>query len=221
MVANHEDYPPHGQQSHQECPQFPWHRHFPRHMDNREDTFLVHEVVVYLRRFVHQSSSILEVFLSNPITNGPSPSLCSPRSPSCVGRYHQFPSFYHFLVVIATSVVRYSKDAKVNDGVMDSPSAKLSISHRVHRVLLSAKKLSAQTPSKDDANAHQRPNMCLHLEAPLCNIPIDPFPCPQLRSSYRRCPPLVAHHCMPSFISPSLGWPEFDRCLTLRPEWET
>lgn len=148
MVANHGDYPPHGQQSHQECPQFPWHRHFPRHMDNREDTFLVHEVVVYLRRFVHQSGSILEVFLSNPITNGPSPSLCSPRSPSCVGRYHQFPSFYHFSEVDATSVVRYSKDADVNDGVMDSPPAKLSISHKVHRVLLSTKKIECSNTIK-------------------------------------------------------------------------
>lgn len=45
----------------------------PTHGQYRGYTFLVYEVVVYLRRFVHHSSSILEVFLSNSIARWPFP----------------------------------------------------------------------------------------------------------------------------------------------------
>ena len=178
MVANHGDYPPHGQQSHQECPQFPCHRHFPRHMDNREDTFLVHEVVVYLRRFVHQSGSILEVFLSNPITNGPSHRCVLPAPPLALGDTINFPH---------STISRWWMQPPLFDTPRMPRSTTVSwIAHpqscqyHIRSIAFSSlqKKLSARTPSKDDANAHQRPNMCLHLEAPLCNIPIDPFPCP-------------------------------------------
>ena len=112
----------------------------------------------------------------------------------------------------AISAVDYSKDVEVNDNVVDNLLAiVVNLTYAPSPSLLYKEKMLGRhqdtSPYGDDNVVYQGLSKCYPTEAPLCDVHIDPIPCPLIKELACIDPPLpyIAHHCMPSFINSFYG----------------
>ena len=109
-----------------------------------------------------------------PVPTTPSASPSSPGSTRGVSDF-QLPSLYQFSALDAASAVDYSKDIEVNDGVVDSPPAKVaSLKYAPSPSPLCKEKRALErrrdaSPPGNDGDARQGPSRRLRLEPLTCD----------------------------------------------------